>query len=103
MKKSIFLLLIALSPLSHADFWGVKGDVGSWRPDYSGSLNGGNYSLSELGYGEEDHLYAHLYVEHFFPLIPNFRISVVDGNSQQSLNYPANVNGDDLISTSVNL
>ncbi|HEY7885246.1 MAG TPA: TIGR04219 family outer membrane beta-barrel protein [Cellvibrionaceae bacterium] len=103
MKAIISFLLIVLSPLSHADFWGIKGDIGSWRPDYSGSLNGGDYSLSELGYGEEDHLYAHLYIEHFFPLIPNFRLSIVDGSSQQSINNPTSINGDTLVTTAVNL
>ena len=105
MKKFAPLCLLALTPLAHADFWGVKGDIGLWRPDYSGSLADGAYHLSDIGYGHEDHIYAHLYVEHFIPLVPNFRLSIVEGDSERSVNSPMPTNGNagDVLTTGVDL
>lgn len=83
--------MLIISPLALADFWGVKADAGIWRPDYSGGIasnnfNGSNIRLSELGYGSESNSFFHIAIEHPMPLIPNFRVSYTNINSEKTRN-----------------
>lgn len=77
--------LIILSPLAHADFWGVKADVGIWQPDYDGDFEATQNNLKAFSHGSESNAFFHISIEHPVPFIPNFRLGYSDINSHKTI------------------
>ncbi len=76
--------LLLLSSFSQADALGIRADVGLWQPDYDGNFDTVTTNLENLGHGDENNAFFHLYIEHPVPLIPNGRISFANITSNKT-------------------
>lgn len=75
MRLLIAAVILLLSHAACADAVGLRGHAGLWLGDMTGSLGGQSLSFDETSFERENyHQYAHLYVEHPVPLIPNVRL-----------------------------
>ncbi len=75
MRLLLTVIIAMFSTATFADAIGLRGHAGLWLGDMEGSLGGQSLTFDEVSFERENyHQYAHLYVEHPVPLIPNVRL-----------------------------
>lgn len=81
--------LSAMSAVTQADTITVKGDIGVWRAALDGEAGHSAIPMASLGHGNNSHRFMHLSVEHFVPLVPNYRLAYSDIKATRSTVWDA--------------